>query len=105
MGLDNDWDGIRPQRQSRVVDAGMGILRITLLFGSAAVALALIAAPILESKTREQFASDRFIGGLDTMSTGSIGQRNVYTVRRSVLQASPSSVCLIRDNGSRSGEC
>ena len=32
--------------------AGMGILRITLLFGSAAVALALIIAPIADSQTR-----------------------------------------------------
>jgi hypothetical protein len=89
MSLDRDWDSIRPDRSFSAVHAGMGILRITLLFGSAAVALALIATPLLDS-----------IG-----STGSIGHRGTYTLRRSVLQPLPSSVCVIRDNGKRSGDC
>jgi len=33
MSLERDWDSIRPDRGFRAVDAGMGILRITLLFG------------------------------------------------------------------------
>lgn len=52
MSLDKDWESIRPDRGFRAADAGMGVLRITLLFGSAAVALALIAAPFLDSHTR-----------------------------------------------------
>lgn len=118
MSLDRDWDSIRPDR-SFAVHAGMGILRITLLFGSAVVALALIATPLLDSQT----ARDHFAGGLDGMSTGSIGSpgsvgstgsigntgsighRGTYTLRRSVLQPLPSSVCVIRDNGKRSGDC
>ena len=51
-----------------------GALRITLLFGSAAVALALIAAPLLEGRS-----ADRLAGGVDTMSTGSIAARPAYT--------------------------
>lgn len=35
MSLDRDWDSIRPDRSFRAADAGMGILRVTLLFGSA----------------------------------------------------------------------
>jgi hypothetical protein len=101
MSLDNDWDSIRPDRSYRAADAGMGILRITLLFGSAAVALALIVTPFLDAQTRPQFIHD----GLDTMSTGSIGHRDTYTLRRSVLQPLPSSVCVIRNNGKRSGDC
>ncbi|RUV28075.1 MAG: hypothetical protein EOS23_31365 [Mesorhizobium sp.] len=122
MSLDRDWDSIRPDR-SFAVHAGMGILRITLLFGSAVVALALIATPLLDSRTRLQTARDHFAGGLDGMSTGSIGSpgsvgstgsigntgsighRGTYTLRRSVLQPLPSSVCVIRDNGKRSGDC
>ena len=100
MSLDKDWDSIRPERSSRAVHAGMGILRITLLFGSAAVALALIITPIVANQTRPQLAR----GGLDTMSTGSI-DRSTYTIRRSVLQPSPGSVCVIRDNGRQSGAC
>jgi hypothetical protein len=102
MSLDKDWDSIRPDRGFRAADAGMGILRITLLFGSAAVALALIAAPLLDSQTRS--GRDGF-AGIDTMSTGSIGHRDTYTLRRSVLQPLPSSICVIRSDGSRSGEC
>jgi len=104
MSLERDWDSIRTDRGFRVVDAGMGILRITLLFGSAAVALALIATPFLDNQTRPQTAKDGF--GLDMTSTGSIGHRSdTYTLRRSVLQPFPSSICVIRNDGSRSGEC
>ncbi|TGT78301.1 hypothetical protein EN802_01270 [bacterium M00.F.Ca.ET.159.01.1.1] len=106
MSLQRDWDSIRPDRGFRAVDAGMGILRITLLFGSAAVALALIATPFLDNQTRPQSARDGFVGALDMTATGSIGHRtNTYTLRRSVLQPLPSSVCVIRNDGSHSGEC
>jgi hypothetical protein len=104
MSLDRDWDSIRPERSFRAADAGMGILRITLLFGSAAVALALLVAPLLEDQTRQAFARDGF-GRLDTMSTGSIGRSGIYTIRKSVLQSGPDSVCLIRQDGRRSGDC
>jgi hypothetical protein len=104
MSLERDWDSIRPDRGFRAVDAGMGILRITLLFGSAAVALALIATPFLDNQTRPS-ARDNSAGGLDMTATGSIGRRDTYTLRRSVLQPFPSSVCIIRNDGSRSGEC
>lgn len=105
MNLDRDWDTIRADRAFRAYDAGMGLLRITLLFGSAAVALALIATPFLDSQTRPQGSRDGFAGGLDMSSTGSIGHRQTYTLRRSVLQPLPSSVCVIRNDGSRQGEC
>jgi hypothetical protein len=105
MSLDRDWDSIRPDRSFRAADAGMGILRITLLFGSAAVALALIATPFLDSQTRSLSTRDAFASGVDAMTTGSIGRRDTYTLRRSVLQPLPSSVCVIRDNGRSSGDC
>ncbi|ESZ40040.1 hypothetical protein NKI88_28180 [Mesorhizobium sp. M0317] len=102
MSLDREWDSIRPDRSFRA--AGVGILRVTLLFGSAAVALALIAVPVLDNQTRSS-SRDALAGGLDPMSTGSIGSRATYTLRRSVLQPSPSSVCIIRADGQRSGDC
>ena len=79
-----------------------GALRITLLFGAAAVALALIAAPLLDSRNRPAFARN---AGVDLMSTGSIGGTTSYTIRRSVLQSSPDAVCIIRSDGARSGDC
>ena len=45
MTPENDWDAIRSRRAPLFGVAGMGMLRIALLFGSAAVALALILAP------------------------------------------------------------
>ncbi|MBZ9740712.1 MULTISPECIES: hypothetical protein [unclassified Mesorhizobium] len=104
MSLDKDWDSIRPERGFRAVDAGMGVLRVTLLFGSAAVALALIATPFLDNQTRSQTARDGF-PGLDMTATGSISHRSTYTVRRSVLQADPGGVCIIRADGKSSGDC
>jgi hypothetical protein len=104
MNLDKDWDSIRRDRSSRTVEAGMGVLRITLLFGSAAVAMALLATPLLDRGSRQQFAGGPFPAGLDMTSTGSIG-KTVYTIRRSVLQPSPGSVCIITADGRRSGDC
>lgn len=101
MSLDRDWDTIRPDRRSNAARAGMGLLRITLLFGSAAAALALIATPVLERQSRPKYPA-----GVDMTSTGSIARGdNTYTLRRSVLQSSPGSVCLIRADGRRSGDC
>lgn len=101
MDSDSEWDAVRG-RDWRVADAGMGLLRITLLFGSAAVALALIIAPVAESRLKTYAAAPE---GLDMTSTGSVRTSGSYTIRRSVLQPSPNSVCIIRDNGMRSGNC
>lgn len=103
MKFDSDWNLDRPDRSVRVAKAGMGLLRVTLLFGSAAIALALFATPYLADQNRQQVVGSRY-GGLDLMSTGSIGA-NTYTVRRSILQTSPNAVCIIRESGARSGDC
>ena len=104
---DDYWDEARVGHGWNIAAAGMGALRVTLLFGSAAVALALVLAPVAENQVRAMYAQGP-VGGLDTMATGTVGQHNAgasYTVRRSVLQATPVSVCIIRANGSRSGDC
>jgi len=103
MNLDQDWDSIRPSRP--LVAAGGGLLRITLLFGSAAVALSLLGASYLDSRVEQRFASDYPPAGIDMMSTGSIGKQNTYTIRRSVLQATPDAVCIIHRDGSLTGAC
>jgi hypothetical protein len=86
--------------------AGTGVLRLTLLFGSAAIALALVVAPLADRKSKSvvDYASSRSI---DEMSTGSIKKAapSEYTIRRSVLQKSPASVCIINSDGSKSGDC
>lgn len=89
----------------RVGEAGMGALRVALLFGSAAIALALIVAPMAEKETRAVVARANAPFGIDNASTGSIARTQRYTVRRSVLQASPGDVCIISASGRRSGSC
>ncbi len=97
----SEWASSDASRESLLGIAGGGVLRFALLFGSAAVALALILAPIVDNQTRS------FVGspGVDTMATGSIQQNDRYTIRRSILQDSPNAICVIRENGARSGNC
>ncbi|MGI6855430.1 hypothetical protein [Mesorhizobium sp. 1B3] len=80
--------------------AGSGALRVALLFGLMGVALTLIVVPLAERRTGSLVA-----GELDMMTTGSIRSDDTYTIRRSVLQPSRDAVCIIRSDGSRSGEC
>ncbi|RUM97765.1 hypothetical protein EET67_11925 [Pseudaminobacter arsenicus] len=102
MNPEEQWNLVRGERATRFESAGMGALRITLLFGSAVIALALLATPVLDMRTRPHAGS---VAGLDMMSTGSTHRGEVYTIRRSVLQPNPDAVCIIRSNGQRSGEC
>lgn len=105
MRPDDDWTASRSERRSPLGGAGISAVRIALLFGSAAVALALIVTPMAENQVRSKFSAGLDKGGLDLTTTGSIGYSGSYTLRRSVLQKLPSSVCVIRDNGVRSGDC
>lgn len=104
MSIENGWDGVRGER-SRLEMASMGALRVALLFGSAAIALALILAPVLDNQVNDYLARDDAAQGVDMMSTGTIGGKSTYTIRKSVLQSSPNSVCILRSNGTSSGDC
>ena len=101
MTPEDEWNSIRSRRAPLFCVAGMSMLRIALLFGSAAVALALILAPMADRYSKTQIVRG---SGLDFMSTGSVGQGNSYTIRRSVLQA-PGAVCIIDAAGRKSGDC
>lgn len=101
MTPEDEWDAIRPRRAPLFGVAGMGMLRVALLFGSVAVALALILAPMADRYQKSQVVG---IGGLDFMATSSTGARASYTIRRSVLQK-PGAVCIIHASGRRSGDC
>jgi hypothetical protein len=101
MTPEDEWNAIRGRRIPLFGAAGMSMLRIALLFGSAAVALALILAPMADRYSKTQIVGAE---GFDFISTGSVGQRRSYTIRRSVLQA-PGSVCIIDAAGGRSIGC
>jgi len=100
-----DLENARELRSSRRGATSMGMLRVTLLFGSAAIALGLIAAPIAEKGTDSYVASAGFPAGVDRMTTGSISNDRKYTVRRSVLQSKRDSICIINADGSFTGDC
>jgi hypothetical protein len=82
-----------------------GAIRVALLFGSAAVAFTLILAPIIDRGAGNFIAKRGGSSGLDATATGSILKKRGYTVRRSILQGGPSSVCIIGENGAQSGKC
>jgi hypothetical protein len=100
MQPEEEWSQIRGDRLPSA-SLGISAIRVALLFGSAAIALALILVPLADNQVRNFAAAD----GLDMTSTGSIARDETYTIRRSVLQPSEDSVCIIRANGTRTGEC
>lgn len=89
-------------RRQRLASAGTGALRVALLFGSGAIALTLLLTPQLERKSCQAL----FDPGIDKVVTSSIGTGGTaYLARRSVLQSSPDSVCIISRDGSKRGQC
>ncbi len=105
MTPDQDWSTVAAARDAGSTVGALGSLRIALLFGAGAIAFALVAAPLADRSTRSLVAGT---DGLDRMSTGSVpaaGSPSNYTIRRSVLQPTPQSVCIIRGNGMRTGDC
>ena len=100
--IDEDLDESRLRDQ--IVEMRTGLLRATLLFGSIAIALALIIAPAARKGADYVTASNP--PQLDMISTGSIGSSNShYIVRRSVLQAPGAGPCLMFPSGERRGAC
>ncbi|GAA4531439.1 hypothetical protein GCM10023174_22770 [Chelativorans composti] len=88
-------------RRSWLSNAGVGVLRVLLLFGSAAVALSLTLAPDSERRVVRQAL---FEPGIDHFLTGAIGGPAVDQ-QRSVLRSSLESECIISRDGSKRGRC
>lgn len=104
----------RDDRDEAEMSSATGALRVALMFGAGAVALALLLTPLIEDQAdRMMLAASP--AGLDMTVTGTVGGQRMpalgrrdgdsYVVRRSVLQPSPNSVCIIRGNGMRTGDC
>ena len=93
------WKTVRARQRTTYRSGKTGALNIALLFGTAAIALSLIVTPMLaESGDDRRLAhvQEEF----DRITTGSIkrveeGSKH-YTIRRSVLQETPGSVCIIQ---------
>ncbi len=100
MTPEEDWHRIRSDRLP-TASFRVSAIRVALLFGSAAIALTLILVPLVENQSRNVAV----FNGLDEMSTGSVTRDRQYTIRRSVLQPSADSVCIIDSDGTRRGDC
>ncbi len=99
---EREWQIARRDEGWDMKGAGMGLLRFTLLFGLCAAALAVVVAPTLERRTENWVAAN---GRIDPIAVGSTAQKNIYTIRKSVLQMSPQAECRLWQNGTRSGDC
>ena len=105
MHPEDDWDTIRGFSARRLSSAGRASLRNATIFGIAAIALAILIVPLVRDRATSLVAQNRYPAGVDQTATGSIGYRGQYRVRRSILQTTPEAVCIIRDNGTSSGDC
>jgi hypothetical protein len=103
MFEDSDWEKFRAERGPLLEIVQSGVIRIAMLFGSAAIAIALLLTPVLDRQVR--VARLNGLPGVDRMTTGSVPDGKIYTLHRSVLQETPSSVCVIHFNGVRTGDC
>lgn len=103
--VDEDfWGTVRVRR--RAANKSTGVINIALLFGTAAIAFSLIITPMLAGKSdnrRTARSGDDF----DMITTGSITKQPAtgknYTIRRSVLQDTPGSVCIVQGYGGENG--
>jgi hypothetical protein len=97
---------VRQSRRAASRSGRVGALNVALLFAVAAVAVSLVLTPVLSDHSPStQLASQP--DALDTMATGSIptprdGSKR-YTIRRSVLQDTPGSVCIVGDGSGDAG--
>ena len=102
MHPEDDWVSMDRDRGWHSGGAGAGAVRIALLFGFVAVAFALMIVPVADRRSHGWSAR---MDSIDRIETGSVVRRDAYTIHRSVLQASPTSECIIHSDGERSGKC
>jgi hypothetical protein len=89
-----------------LVEARSGLFRATLLFGSIAVALAMIVVPTADQQAKQRVAAER-ARELDPITTGSNSttDRQSYVSRRSVLTDPSKGPCLLFPDGTQRGAC
>lgn len=106
MRNDEFWFAVEMQSERSGRRGRIGPVRVALLFGTLAAAMALLVPPMMDTGNRG-FVSYASGPGIDTMTTASIPQRNgsrIYTERRSVLQE-PGTVCIVQAAGRGFGDC
>ena len=100
------WTTVADKYPGTEQAGGLKALKLAFLFAGVGVTSALVLTPILavDHTSRVAFAPDAY----DNIITGSIPTRNsgkTYTIRKSVLQDTPDSICIIQPNGHKTGDC
>jgi hypothetical protein len=98
----DEWDMDRNSDDDLYIPVKTGMVRMSLLFGSIAIAFALLLVPFI---TRETAQFSRSGSNLDYISTGSVSPDNLYIEHKSVLQKDGSSVCVLKNDGTKTGDC
>jgi hypothetical protein len=107
---DEIWKTVRTRQRPTYRSGRTGALNVALLFGTAAIALSLIVTPML-AKRGDQDRMAHVQQDFDMISTGSIKRdtdntkekNRHYTIRKSVLQETPGSVCIVQGYNSETG--
>ena len=101
---DDFWRTVQDKDLVTTQSRRTGALNLSLLFGTAVIALTLILTPMLSKSDNKVMANAPI--DYENITTGSIPSSppaKRYTVRRSVLQEMPGAVCIIDSDGSKSG--
>lgn len=100
MNNDEFWSSVYSGVDDGRPPARFAVLRLALLFGTAAIALALVIPPLVGIPDGDAERLD-----LDYTTTASVPGTRDYTIHRSVLQQPGGGVCIIDAKGRRSGNC
>lgn len=84
--------------------AGRGLMRLVLLFGSAAIALALIIVPVLNDQANKVAAQSVLPDGVDRTMTASV-KRDAPAAHTAERQPLPAPICVIEADGRHHGDC
>ena len=86
--------------------SGLTSIEMAVVFGVFAVGFAIIATPMLDKPNQRIAASDLYLGQqVDRVVTGSISKPKRFIIRKSVLQPTKTSQCIIFSDGSKYGDC
>jgi len=96
------------RRGSRFVadSKGMTSIEMAVMFGVIAIGFTVFITPYLANESKRLAENELLFGnGIDNTVTGSIPKSGRYTIRRSVLQPSKKSRCIIFSDGKKYGDC
>lgn len=107
MGDELEWAKIRQQKPSGFETAKSSALRISLLFGGLVIALGLVVVPLLDQGSQSGLFAGNPNRNIDPITTATIGgqRTETYVIRRSVLQPTPNAKCILKQDGTATGEC